>query len=103
MKNEDVQTNEGDDDMSTKEVHTDSSTYKPSSTIPLLITIIGIFSYLGVVLPSVFNSSMRLYNYTLFDVVIMIGGAALVGLGAYFLLKIRAKIYLEKKKSLELA
>jgi len=102
MENEDVQTKEGDGDISTKEVHINSTTNKPSSTIPLLITIIGIFSYLGVILPTVFHSSMRFFNYTIFDVFIMIGGAALVGLGAYFLLKIRAKVYLDDKKSLEL-
>ncbi|UCF08886.1 MAG: hypothetical protein JSW28_04120 [Thermoplasmata archaeon] len=62
-----------------------------ASPLPLLITLIGIFCYLGVVLPSVFESSSTMFDYTTFDIVLMIGGAALVGLGAYFWFKARVK------------
>ena len=80
------------------------TTRKQSTSIPLLITIIGIFCYLGVVLPSVFDSSTTSFNYSAFDILLMIGGAALVGLGAYFWFKVKTKVLKEDdKKTLELA
>ncbi len=69
-----------------------------------MITLIGIFCYLGVVLPSVFEASDGFFNYSSFDIFLMIGGAALVGLGAYFWFKARTKIHPGRdKKSIELA
>lgn len=80
------------------------TTKKQSTTIPLMITIIGIFCYLGVVLPSVFDSSTTSFNYSAFDILLMIGGAALVGLGAYFWFKVKTKVLQEDdKKAIELA
>lgn len=80
------------------------TTSKQSTTIPLLITIIGIFCYLGVVLPSVFDPSTTSFNYSAFDILLMIGGAALVGLGAYFWFKVKTNVLQEDdKKTLELA
>ncbi len=56
------------------------------------------------VLPSVFDSSTRFFNYSAFDILLMIGGAALVGLGAYFWFKVKTKVLPEDdKKALELA
>lgn len=80
------------------------ATRKPNTAIPLMITIIGIFCYLGVVLPSVFESSTSYFNYSVFDILLMIGGAALIGLGTYFWFKVRTKVFPEEeKKSLDLA
>ena len=59
-------------------------TQGPGTMLPLIITLIGIFCYIGVILPSVFDSQSSLFNYTAFDITLLIGGAALVGLGAYF-------------------
>ena len=56
----------------------------PGTMLPLIITLIGIFCYIGVILPSVFDSQSALFSYTAFDMTLLIGGAALVGLGAYF-------------------
>jgi hypothetical protein len=85
---------------SSKEIET-VKTKKPSATLPLLITLIGIFCYLGVVLPSVFEASNGLFNYSGFDIILMMGGAALVGLGAYFWFKARAKVHAPQEKSIE--
>lgn len=104
MKNDRSQTTKKTAKPSSKELDHSISTKRQSTTIPLLITIIGIFCYLGVVLPSVFDSSTRFFNYSAFDILLMIGGAALVGLGAYFWFKVRAKVLPEDdKKTLELA
>lgn len=75
-----------------------------STAIPFLITMIGIFCYLGVILPAVFGSSTRVFDYSTFDLLLMVGGAALMGLGTYFWFKIRAQVLAEEeKKALELA
>jgi hypothetical protein len=104
MENDNVQTRKRVDKPSSKEPDHSISTKRQSATIPLLITIIGIFCYLGVVLPSVFDSSTRFFNYSVFDILLMIGGAALVGLGAYFWFKIRTQVLPEDdKKTLEFA
>ncbi|UCG68151.1 MAG: hypothetical protein JSV09_10020 [Thermoplasmata archaeon] len=103
MEKENVQIEENDPKISMEKTDSDNSTPKPATAIPLLITIIGIFCYLGVVLPSVFSTSTRFSNYTTFDMLIMVLGAALVGLGAYFWFKVRSKIYREDKKAAELA
>ncbi len=74
---------------------------KSVNPIPLLVTLIGIFCYLGVVLPSVFGSSTRFFDYSIFDLLLMIGGASLVGLGTYFWFVEKTKALLdEEKKSL---
>ena len=104
MKNNGSQTTQNTSKPSSKDSDNNISTKRQSTTIPLLITIIGIFCYLGVVLPSVFDSSTRFFNYSAFDILLMIGGAALVGLGAYFWFKVKTKVLPEDdKKALELA
>lgn len=104
MENDDTQTEKKGPEVRSEPTDHIASTKKPSTTIPLMITIIGIFCYLGVVLPSVFKSSTGFFNYTAIDVLIMIGGAGLVGLGVYFWYKVRAKVFPEdEKKALELA
>lgn len=81
-----------------------SETQRQRSALPLLITLIGIFCYLGVILPSVFEPSTRFLSYTTFDILLMVGGAALIGLGAYFWFKARAQVYREEKeKAIDLA
>jgi hypothetical protein len=101
MENENVQTDKNEPELSSEINDSAKSSPKPTSTIPLMITVIGIFCYLGVVLPSVFSSSSRFSNYTTFDILIMVLGAALVGLGAYFWFKLRSKVYTEEKKAVE--
>ncbi len=104
MKNDNSQTTKKTSKSSSKDSDDNISTKRQSTTIPLLITIIGIFCYLGVVLPSVFDSSTRFFNYSAFDILLMIGGAALVGLGAYFWFKVKTKVLPEDdKKAIELA
>ena len=77
---------------------------KPNATLPLMITLIGIFCYLGVVLPSVFEPSARFFNYSAFDILLMIGSASLVGLGAYFWFKARTKLFRgDEGKAIDLA
>lgn len=63
----------------------------PGTMLPLIITLIGIFCYIGVILPSVFDSQSALFNYTAFDMTLLIGGAALVALGAYFWFSAKVK------------
>ena len=88
---------------------TDSTTtvsqkQKSGSTLPLMITFIGIFCYLGVVLPSVFNSPAHSLGYSIFDMLLMVGGAVLVGLGAFFWFKAKTKaLRMNEKKTPELA
>lgn len=72
---------------------------EPGTMLPLIITLIGIFCYIGVILPSVFDSQSSLFNYTAFDITLLIGGAALVGLGAYFWFSARVKTIEEAVKS----
>ena len=104
MKNDHSQITKKTAKPSSKEPDHNISTKRQSTTIPLLITIIGIFCYLGVVLPSVFDSSTRFFNYSAFDILLMIGGAALVGLGAYFWFKVKTNVLKEDdKKTPELA
>jgi len=69
----------------------DSVDHGPGTMLPLIITLIGIFCYLGVILPSVFDSQSALFNYTAFDMTLLIGGAALVALGAYFWFSAKVK------------
>jgi hypothetical protein len=92
MENKDVQLQE-------------TSTQKQaSSTLPLLITLIGIFCYLGVILPSVFEPTTSFVNYSTFDILLKVGGAVLVGLGAYFWFKAKTKALKENnEKNIELA
>jgi peptidoglycan/LPS O-acetylase OafA/YrhL len=66
-------------------------TQGPGTMLPLIITLIGIFCYIGVILPSVFDSQSSLFNYGAFDMTLLIGGAALVALGAYFWFTARVK------------
>lgn len=86
MENEDVQTEESS-----------TSVQDSNPTLPLLITIIGIFCYIGVILPSVFESSTSFINYSTFDILLMVGGAVLVGLGSYFLFKTKTKVLKENE------
>lgn len=104
METKDTQTDEkiGESTKKAEDIH--QKTDKPNTTIPIMVTVIGIFCYLGVVLPSVFKTSTGFFNYSLFDILLMIGGAALVGLGMYLWFKVRADIFHpEEKKSIELA
>lgn len=104
MENEDIQTKKKIEETNLENIDHTQKTKKQNATIPLLVTIIGIFCYLGVVLPSVFKTSTRFFNYTAFDILLMIGGAALVGLGMYLWFKGRADVFREEeKKSIELA
>ncbi len=66
-------------------------TQTSNMVLPLMITLIGIFCYLGVVLPSVFEASSTFFDYSGFDILLMAGGAALVGIGAYFWFTARTK------------
>jgi peptidoglycan/LPS O-acetylase OafA/YrhL len=75
------------------------STQGPGTMLPLIITLIGIFCYIGVILPSVFDSQSSLFNYGAFDMTLLIGGAALVGLGAYFWFTARVKTMKKAAKS----
>lgn len=100
MESDESQALENADDEGVKTVMPATKIDKTSTAIPFLITIIGIFCYLGVVLPSVFNSSNRFFDYSLFDVLLMVGGAALVGLGVYFWHRIREKV-LQQEKAIE--
>lgn len=104
MENEDTQTEKKIDKPSLETIDHGQKTKKPNTTIPLMITIIGIFCYLGVILPSVFNTSTRFFNFSAFDILLMVGGAALVGLGMYLWFTVRADVFREEeKKSIELA
>jgi hypothetical protein len=104
MENEDTQTEKKIDKPSLETIDHGQKTKKPNTTIPLMITIIGIFCYLGVILPSVFKTSTRFFNFSAFDILLMIGGAALVGLGMYLWFTVRADVFREEeKKSIELA
>jgi hypothetical protein len=102
MEDDTVQTSENSDNTEKKPVRTRIIKQKPSPKIPLIITLIGIFCYLGVILPSVLESSAELLDYTTFDFLLMVGGAALVGLGTYFWFKVKNKYsYEEESKSIE--
>jgi hypothetical protein len=90
-----------DDDEGVTTVKPTAKIDKTSTAIPFLITIIGIFCYLGVVLPSVFNSSNEFFDYSIFDILLMVGGAALVGMGVYFWHRLRIKV-LQEESALEL-
>lgn len=74
-------------------------TPRSGTMLPLIITLIGIFCYIGVILPSVFDSQSSLFNYTAFDITLLIGGAALVGIGAYFWFTARVKTVEKAAKS----
>jgi hypothetical protein len=101
MENKSTQTPKKTDGKIKGSVKSNITLQKPSTTIPLVITIIGIFCYLGVILPSVFESTAQLTDYTTYDILIMVGGAALVGLGSYFWFKVKNKSSLddESKKA----
>lgn len=73
---------------------------KPTTTIPLIITIIGIFCYLGVIVPSVFEARLGFMDYTIFDISIMVGSVALVALGFMFWFKARSRDILEDEQKL---
>ena len=64
----------------------------------MIINIIGIFCYLGVIIPSVFESSTGFMDYTAFDIILMIGGASLVVLGSFFWFKAKSKDLLGDEK-----
>jgi hypothetical protein len=104
MENNTTQTTKILDGNSKGTVKSNITLQKPSATIPLIITIIGIFCYLGVILPSVFEANAKLINYSTFDLLLMVGGAALVGLGSYLWFKVKNKSSLEdESKIIELA
>jgi hypothetical protein len=103
MEDEESQTQETDGETPSKIGVSAHSPVRPTNAIPLMITLIGIFCYLGVVLPSVFGSTSTL-DLSSFDLLLMVGGAALVGLGTYFWFKEKARLLAEdEKKSLEAA
>lgn len=77
--------NESTDISKNKDEKEQDSPNEISRTIPAVVTIIGIFCYLGVILPSVMELSYTTSDYTIFDIVLMIGGAFLVGVGAYLI------------------
>ena len=104
MENKSTQTQKRLQEKGKGSVKSSITSQNPGTTIPLVITIIGIFCYIGVILPSVFESSAKVMDYTTFDLLLMIGGAALVGLGAYFWFKVKNKILLEdESKTIETA
>ena len=104
MENGSTQTPENFDGKDKGSVKSNITLKKPNSTIPLIITIIGIFCYLGVILPSVFEANANLVNYSTFDLLLMVGGAALVGLGSYLWFKVKNKTSLEdESKTMEFA
>jgi hypothetical protein len=96
MENEPTQT--PDDSEEKKITKSSIIRQKPSPKIPLIITLIGIFCYLGVILPSIFESSAELLDYSTFDLLLMVGGAVLVGLGTYFWFKVKNKYSFEEDK-----
>ena len=98
MENEPTQTPDDSDSADTKILKSNIAKQKPSPKIPLIITLIGIFCYLGVILPSVFESSAELLDYSTFDLLLMVGGAALVALGTYFWFKVKNKYSFEEDK-----
>lgn len=98
MENEPLQTTENSEPEHKESIKKMALQRKPSPKIPLIITMIGIFCYLGVILPSVFESSAELLDYTTFDFLLMTGGAALVGLGTYFWFKVKNKYSYEDDK-----
>jgi hypothetical protein len=103
MEDEESQTQEIDEEEPSETAVSAHSSVRPTNALPLMITLIGIFCYLGVVLPSVFGSTSTL-DLSSFDLLLMVGGAALVGLGTYFWFKEKARILAEdEKKSLEAA
>ena len=103
MEDEESQIPELDKETPSETAVSAHASVKPANAIPLMITMIGIFCYLGVVLPSVFGSTKSL-DLSSFDLLLMVGGAALVGLGTYFWFKEKARILAEdEKKSLEAA
>jgi hypothetical protein len=91
MENDTTQTTDDKTDEKKVSVKTRIVRKQPSTKIPLIITIIGIFCYLGVILPSVFESEAALAEYSTFDILLLVGGAALVGLGSYFWFKVKNK------------
>ncbi|UCE73369.1 MAG: hypothetical protein JSV56_10085 [Methanomassiliicoccales archaeon] len=102
MEKEHTQSHETTRESDLEADSSSTSTKKPNATVPLIITIIGIFCYLGVILPSVFKSSTSSLHYSPFDILLLVGGAALVGFGAYFWFKLRTKVYTEDdQKALE--
>lgn len=104
MENVSTQTTDNKSEDKKVSVKTRIIRKQPSTKIPLIITIIGIFCYLGVILPSVFESQTELVDYTTFDILLMVGGAALVGLGSYFWFKVKNKYsYDEDSKNVDLA
>lgn len=97
MENETIQTTDEKSDEKRLSVKTRIVRKQPSTKIPLIITIIGIFCYLGVILPSVLESESALTEYTTFDILLLVGGAALVGLGSYFWFKVKNKYTLDEE------
>jgi peptidoglycan/LPS O-acetylase OafA/YrhL len=93
---ENTSNDRGEDKAQTKPV---DRTQGPGTMLPLIITLIGIFCYIGVILPSVFDSQSSLFNYGAFDITLLIGGATLVGLGAYFWFTARVKTMEKAAKS----
>jgi hypothetical protein len=91
MENETIQPTDEKIDEKKLSVKTRIVRKQPSTKIPLIITIIGIFCYLGVILPSVLESEAAFTEYTTFDILLLVGGAALVGLGSYFWFKVKNK------------
>jgi hypothetical protein len=92
MENESTQTQKKLKEKDRGSAKSSMTSQNPGTTVPLVITIIGIFCYIGVILPSVFESSAEVIDYTTYDLLLMIGGAALVGIGAYFWFKVKNKI-----------
>jgi hypothetical protein len=91
MENESTQTTDEPGNEKRVSVKTRIVRKQPSTKVPLIITMIGIFCYLGVILPSVFESQAELAEYSTFDILLLVGGAALVGLGSYFWFKVKNK------------
>jgi hypothetical protein len=103
MEDEESQTLENDKETPPETEDSAHDSVRSTNSVPLMITLIGIFCYLGVVLPSVFGSTSAL-DLSSFDLLLMVGGAALVGLGSYFWFKEKARLLAEdEKKSLEIA
>jgi hypothetical protein len=90
---------EEEENIETGDTQSTEMAQGPGTMLPLIITLIGIFCYIGVILPSVFDSQSSLFNYGAFDVTLLIGGAALVGLGAYFWFSARIKTVEKAAKS----
>lgn len=102
MENAITQNQEPTEKLRFDAIESHYETQKPNTILPLMITLIGIFCYLGVILPSVFEASSTVFNYSVFDLLLMTGGAALVGLGAYFWFTARPKVLPSENNNVEL-